>query len=232
MKIHAIRHFCAAAADRKYAGTAFFIFFTEKINNLIRKNHHQENARLRLMVFRGDGNILGDEVPVLNYIIESWPLTNKIQLDDIGLDIDIFTDARKSCDQFSNLKSNNYLPSVMAGLFAKKNKLHDAIILNAFERVCESAVANVFIVKNRDIFTPPLSEGCVAGVIRRCFLERFSLKNYAIVEKKISVEDLLNADEIFLTNSMQPIKWVQNFRDKIYGNEKISEIYKMVCKSF
>jgi branched-chain amino acid aminotransferase len=69
----------------------------------------------------------------------------------------------------------------MAGLFAKKNKLNDCIVLNSFDRVCDSAIANVFIIKGNTIYTPPLTEGCVAGVMRRWLLERFDLKPYRII---------------------------------------------------
>ncbi len=118
----------------------------------------------------------------------------------------------------------------MAGVFAQKNKLDDAIILNAFERICESAIANIFIIKGESVFTPPLSEGCVAGVMRRWMLEKFSLKNYAVTEKELSIEEVLDADEFFLTNSIHPIRWVKTFREKNYGNKKVKEIYGNIHK--
>ena len=135
-------------------------------------------ARIRLMIFRGNGGIFDPEDLNPNFIIESWPLTNSSGLNENGLTVDIFPGAKKSCDSFSNIKSNNYLPYVMAGLFAKKNKLNDCILLNSFDRVCDSAIANVFIIKKNKIYTPPLTEGCVAGVMRRWMLEKFQLKNY------------------------------------------------------
>ena len=207
-------------------------FLARKINTLLIKNNHEKNARIRLMVFRGDGGIFDAENNLPNYIIETWPLAEKIELNENGLIVDVFPDAGKSCDQFSNLKSNNYLPSVMAGLFAKKNKLDDAIVLNAFDRVCESAIANIFIIKDENIYTPPLSEGCVAGVMRRWMLEEFSLKNYVVVEKKLSINEVLNADEFFLTNSIHLVRWVKSFRWKVYENVGVEEIFEHVLKKF
>jgi branched-chain amino acid aminotransferase len=206
-------------------------FLINKINALLKKNGHEKNARVRLMVFRGNGGIFDQENNFPNYIIETWPLSDKIELNENGLTVDVFPDARKSCDQFSNLKSNNYLPYAMAGLFAKKNRLNDAIVLNAFGRVCESAIANIFIIKDTTIFTPPLSEGCVAGVMRRWMLEKFSLKNYVLAEKDLSVNDVLEADEFFLTNSIHPIRWVQNFREKKYENQRVKEIFLYLSKN-
>ncbi len=205
-------------------------FILRTVNELKFKNSILGNARIRLMIFRGDGNIFDSKNNSFNYIIETWPLTEAIELNEKGLILDIFPDARKSCDSFSNLKSNNYLPSVMAALFATKNKLDDAIIVNAFGRVCESAIANVFILKDYKIFTPPLLEGCVSGVMRRWMLEKFSLKNYKVVEKNLVTDELLNADEFFLTNSIHPVRWVKDFRGKTYGNNKVNEIFKYIIQ--
>ena len=206
-------------------------FFLRTVNELLVKNSIHKNARIRLMVFRGDGGIFDNENNFPGYIIETWPLSEKTELNEKGLVVDVFEDARKSCDQFSNLKSNNYLPSVMAGLFVKKNKLDDAIILNAFDRICESAIANIFIIKGEIIYTPPLSEGCVTGTMRRWMLEKFSLKNYAVIEKTLSIDDLSEADEFFLTNAIHPVRWVKSFREKSYGNEKVKEIFQYLIQN-
>jgi branched-chain amino acid aminotransferase len=206
-------------------------FLEDKIISLIKKNNHSASARVRLMIFRGDGGIFDPGNLLPNYIIESWPLPGEMQFNENGLIIDVFPGAKKSCDSFSNLKSNNYLPYVMAGLYAKKNKLNDCIVLNSFERICDSAIANIFIVEKGKIFTPPLSEGCVAGVMRRWLLEKFDLKKYKISERILSVNDILNADEFFLTNSIYYLRWVKNFRGKNYRNTISKAIYSHVLQT-
>lgn len=206
-------------------------FFIEKIQYLVLKNHHEYNARIRLMAFRGTGSIFNIENNKPQYILETFPLSPEIKLNENGLGIEVFTDGAKSCDRFSNIKSNNYLLSVMGGLFAQKNNFDDCLLLNSFGRVCESAIANVFIIKGDTIFTPPLSEGCVAGVMRRWMLERFSLKNYVIVEKELSVQEIPGADEFFLTNSIHLLRWVKSFKEKKYRNEKVKEIFEFVIQN-
>lgn len=206
-------------------------FLEKKINELFIKNKHTDSARIRMNFFRGNGGIFDPENLSPNYIIESWTLSEEMQMNENGLIVDVFPDARKSCDIFSNLKSNNYLPYVMAGLFAKKNKLNDSIVLNSFDRICDSAIANIFIIEENNIYTPPLAEGCVAGVMRRWMLEKFNFKKYKIIEKNLSIDDLLNADEFFLTNSLYHLRWVKNFRKKNYGNKKIKEIYSYVLQT-
>jgi branched-chain amino acid aminotransferase len=200
-------------------------FFLHTVNELLIKNSILKNARIRIMVFRGDSSTFDTENNSPNYIIETWPLPEKIELNESGLIVDTFPGARKSCDFFSNLKSNNYLPSVMAGSYAKKNRLDDAIILNAYGRICESAIASIFIIKGDSIYTPPLSEGCVAGTMRRWMLEKFSLKNYKVIAKSLSINDVLSADEFFLTNAIQLIRWIKDFSGRTYGNDKVKEIF-------
>jgi len=198
-------------------------FFLDSVNELLKKNFISANARIRLMVFRGEEGLYNIEKSPANFVIETFPLSDEIKLNDQGLIVDIFPGAKKSCDRFSNIKSNNYLSSVMAARFAAHNNLDDALILNSFGRVCESAIANIFIVKGGKIITPPLSEGCVAGVMRRWLIENFPSK---IEENYINAQELLSADELFLTNSIQAVKWVKQFLNKQYGNEKAKGILK------
>lgn len=206
-------------------------FFRGKINELLKINRLVENARIRMMAFRNDGSILGPVNNVPHYIIETASPGNQEALNEDGLIIDVFPDARKSCDRFSNVKSNNYLPSVMAGLFAQKHKLDDAILLNTAGRVSETAIANLFIIKKTIISTPALSEGCVAGTMRRWMLEKFSLEKYAVTEKNILVDDVLDADEVFLTNAIQQMRWVKKFRGKHFGNINAISIYKHIAEN-
>lgn len=220
--------------DRLFAGMnllqmkipSFFSlkFFTDSVNQLLAKNSISQNARIRLTVFGGEEPFYQMENNAVNFLIEVFPL-EQINKNEKGLIVEVFPDGQKSCDTFSNLKSNNYLTSLMAARFAAKNNWDEAIILNAFERICESSVANIFIVKNNDVFTPPLSEGCVAGVMRRWILERLSPEDITIAEKKLSIEDLLSADELFLTNAIQPVRWVKQFRNKIYTHQKAKAIF-------
>jgi len=206
-------------------------FLEKKINELVTKNNHTNTARIRLMLFRGNGGIFDPENCNPNYIIESWALSDDMKLNENGLIVEVFPGAKKSCDSFSNLKSNNYLPYVMAGLFAKKNKLNDCIVLNSYERICESAIANIFIIEEDNIYTPSLAEGCVAGIMRRWMLQKFNLKKYNVIEKNLSIDDILNAEELFLTNSIYHLRWVKNFREKNYGNKKIKEIYNHILQT-
>lgn len=199
----------------------------EEIKELSKKNECERSARIRLSVSRGNGGLY-DCDDKFSYLIECWPLQQK-DLNENGLIIDIFPDARKSIDIFSNLKSANYLPYVMAAIWAKENKLNDALILNQHDRICDSTIANVFWIKDNTIFTPPLNEGCVAGVMRKKILE-LPIRNsdHLIQEAVLTQEILLQADEVFLTNAITGIRWVKECGGKVYKSTITSKIFALL----
>jgi len=196
----------------------------EQVKELCKKNSAEGSARVRLSVSRGRGGLYDCDNDFF-YLIESWPLDQK-GINENGLIIDIFPDSRKSIDVFSNLKSANYLPYVMGAIWAKENKLNDALILNQHDRICDATIANIFWIKDEKIFTPPLNEGCVAGVMRKKILELAAHNLNFLVSESILTEDiLLQADEVFLTNATSCIRWVKECRGKIYKNAISSKIF-------
>lgn len=215
----------AGMEDLQFKKPTYFTaaFLKDEIENLCKKNKHNKYARIRLMVFRGSGGLYDAENNLPNYIIESSVLESSTELNSNGLIIDVYKDAKKSCDKFSNIKTNNFLPYAMAAFYAKENKLNDCILLNTYERICDTTIANIFIIKNKIIYTPPLSEGCIAGVTRRWMLENLST-SFKIFEKPLTQNDLLTADEVFLTNSISDLRWVKGFGDKNYDCNLVKKI--------
>ena len=203
----------------------------QEVLSLCKRNECEKSARVRLTVFRGNGGLY-DESNSLQYIIECWPLNEAInKLNENGLVIDIYPAARKSCDIFCNLKSANFLPYVMAALYARENGLNDCLVLNTSENIADATIANVFIIKEGVIITPALSEGCVKGVMRKYLLEKMRDAGYRIHETSVSAESIENADEVFLTNAINGIRWVKQFQDKTFTNIQTLEIYNRFIKT-
>jgi branched-chain amino acid aminotransferase len=197
-----------------------------EIIELLNKNGHNHTARVRLTIFRGDGGLYDEISHIPGYITQSWALPEDTgKWNSNGLQLDIYYNARKNCDQFSNIKHNNFLPYAMAALEAKKQRWNDAILLNNHERICETTNTNIFIIKEDVIHTPALSEGCIAGIMRKNVLLHLHSSGLKVVEDKITIEDLLIADEVFLTSSIQGIRWVQSIGDKKYSNSITQKIY-------
>jgi len=201
----------------------------EEMQALMNKNGHNKNARIRLTVFRGDGGLYDEIDHRPNYIFQSWELADEIgSWNSNGLVLGIYADVKKSCDLLSNLKHNNFLPYAMAALYAKKEKCNDAVLLNTDSRLCDTSIANIFLIKADVIYTPALQEGCIAGIMRRHIINNLLALNYKLVEGKLSVDDLLDADEVFLSNSMYNLRWVQSAGDKKYSNRITQKIYTAI----
>jgi branched-chain amino acid aminotransferase len=195
---------------------------TQWIAELCKKNNCVELARIRLAVYRSQEN-------KTEFVIEAFPLSKEInQWNENGLAIDLYPHARKNPDAFSNLKTANFLPYILAEIFARERVIDDAIVLNAFNFIADSSKANVFLIKKKQIFTPALHQGCISGVMRRFLLDELKKNNYRIHQEEISEEQLLEADEIFLTNSIFDIRWVQKFREKTYLSEQTFAIYQKI----
>ena len=203
----------------------------EEIVLLAKKNAHT-SARIRLNIYRGDGGLYDAKNHTPNYIIQSWLLPEGNGMwNSNGLVAGTYEDLKKTCDIVSNIKHNNYLPYVLAALKAKKEKWNDAIILNTHGRICDSTIANIFIIKDGIISTPSLKEGCVAGVMRKKIIQELATTDFELIEKEITKEELMSADEVFFTNSMYNIRWVQRIGDKEYVSTITQKIYAAVLQT-
>lgn len=202
--------------------------FTTEINTLAKKNGF-ENARVRLQVFRGEGGLFDVANNHPHYLIEAWALTgNNDTLNSNGLELGIYDAAKKTTDILSNLKHCNFLPYILAANYAKKERLNDALLVNQYGRICDSTIANIFVIKDGTVVTPALTEGCVAGIMRAHVISILKANGWEVNERTLPVEELLSTDEVFLTNSIYNLRWVKRIGSRVYGNTAIQKIYPML----
>jgi branched-subunit amino acid aminotransferase/4-amino-4-deoxychorismate lyase len=204
-------------------------YLSEQIQKLCRKNKLTESARIRLTIFKGEGGIWEEPSFSFNWLLQCWPLTQiKPKLNVNGLDIGVFEDGRKVCDPFSNIKSNNYLIYALAAQYAKSQHWNEAIVLNQHGRICDTTIANIFFIKNQRLYTPALSEGCVKGVMRTYLIEQLQKENLPIQQGSYTITDLMESDEIFLTNAIQGIKWVKSLGDKTCIVRQTAQLFQQI----
>lgn len=188
----------------------------------VKRNHLSAYCRVRLQVFIGGGGIFGEGSQKPQYVIECYQLPEDNGLLNVnGLVVGLSVGLAKSTDSLSNLKSANGLVYATAARQAKHNKWNDALIYNTNGHVIESAIANLFWVKDGLVSTPPLSDGCIAGVMRKHILEQWP----DIKEQSLTYDELMQADEVMLTNAVKGVRWVSNIEDKRYGYEAIKRIF-------
>ncbi|MBK6937716.1 MAG: aminotransferase class IV [Chitinophagaceae bacterium] len=204
---------------------------SEKISEVCRKNSCEQLARVRLSVSRGNGGLY-DADNNLQYVIECWPLNDSVNcFNENGLVTGLYTAGRKTCDIFSNLKSASFLPYVMAALYARENKWNDCLLMNTEGNIADSTIANIFVIKNGIISTPAASQGCVLGVMRRYLLTVLAQNGFFVEEKPVTVTEIESADEVFLTNAINGIRWVGSFGSRTYSSVVATAIYNRFVKT-
>lgn len=195
-------------------------FLKDKAEELCKRNKISQNARLRLTVYRNSGGLYTPESNKIGYSLEANALDSPYyDINSKGLIMDIYDDILKPINKLSNIKTCSALPFVMAGLYKKQHKLDEAFILNQQGFLCETISSNVFLVYKGTLYTPALSEGCVAGVMRQVVMDISKKNKLPLIEAQINPEILNEADEVFITNAVKGIQWVMGFNRKRYFNE-------------
>ena len=200
--------------ERLFAGAALLClelpklmtapYLEEQVLRTVKKNKLEKLCRVRLQVFAGGGGLYSAVSTQPGYLVECFSLEEStLWLNENGLVAGIATSLAKSADALSNLKTCNALIYAIAARQAKAHKWNDALVTNTAGNIIESTIANIFWIKDGIIYTPPLSEGCVAGVMRRYLMDKTT-----VIEKPLTTVGLATADEVLLTNAIKGIRWV------------------------
>ena len=196
-------------------------FFKLQITNTISKVNPSFTGRVRLTIFRDGGGYYAPELSSPSFIVNCSVIdSEEFYLKDSEFKVDLFKDYYIQNDLLSNLKTNNKLINVLAGIYANENNLDNCILLNNKKNVTEFLNGNLFIVRENKIITPNLDSGCLKGIMRKKIIEYIKLiPEFSIEETVISPFDLLSANEIWLTNSISGIITVTNYRNKSFSND-------------
>jgi branched-chain amino acid aminotransferase len=147
-------------------------------------------------------------------------------------EVDLYKDFYISKQLISTLKTTNKIIHVTASIYANENGLDNCVLLNDSKNVAEMLQGNLFMVTGNTLITPPVSEGCVNGIMRKQVLALAKKnQNLEVVEAVISTFDLQKADELFFTNVIKGIQSITKYRKKEFGTtianvmvEKINEL--------
>ncbi len=184
---------------------------------LLKKNKLYKGVRIRLSVFRNQGGLYAPADNSVSYLAEAMPLpADNFLLNEKGLKTGIFKELKKQADILSNLKTANSLLYIRAGMFARASGLDESIILNNRGNLAETTSSNIFLVKKGALSTPSLDEGCVAGVMRDQIISIALHEGIECVETEVTRDDLIQAEECFLTNAVSGIRWVVAFEQRRY----------------
>ncbi len=191
------------------------------ILNLIEKNNLKKEARIRLTVFRNDGGFYTPDTNDISFLIEAEAIeTIGYTLNQKGLWVDIYAEIKKQISKISTLKTGSALMYVMAGITKKSLKLDDCLLVNENGHIIESINSNVFVIKNGTLYTSPITDGCIDGIMRKQILGIAAQNKILVFEQSLTVHTLTDGDEVFLTNAIKGIQWIGQFKNKFYTNQK------------
>jgi len=197
-------------------------FLQDEILKTLKANQlDNATCRVKLQVHRVEGGLYRPENNDVNFIVSVKALDEDFYLlNENPYEVDLFKDFYVSPSLISTLKTNNKAVNVISSIYAKENKLDNCLLLNTNKNVVEALNGNVFLVKGNTIKTPPLSDGCLKGIIRKQLIEIINLMDkYTLEETSISPFEIQKADEMFITNVITGIQPVSKYRKKQFKTE-------------
>lgn len=212
----------AGAHTLKLRAPSYFdlSYFQKQIDELITYSKQFQGGKLRLSFDRGSGGTYLPDTNEVSFTIEYLPdNTNGFSLNDRGLELDLYSEIKKSINKLSPLKTKNGLLYVLAAVQAKELGLDDMLLMNEKMAIIESSSCNLFVVSNGVLYTPSLDDGILAGSMRMQVINLALQNSIKVYECTIMPHNILSADEILLTNAIAGIKWVGGYRTKRYRND-------------
>lgn len=191
-------------------------YFEEQILALATAKDSELSARARITVYRNDGGYYLPQNNTVSFLINVESTDNTLYSINQGeYVVDLYTDFYVARQLLSTIKTTNKIINVTASIFANENGLDNCLLLNDGKNVIEALQGNIFMLKGNTLITPPVSEGCLNGVMRRQVLALArKIENLEVVEEAISPFDLQKADELFITNVIKGIQPITKYRKK------------------
>ena len=191
-------------------------FLEEQILTLAKGRKIQNSARARITVYRNDGGYYLPQNNSVSYLITVESLESAsyaiVQKEYV---VDLYTDFYVAKQLLSSIKTTNKLLNITASIYASENDLDNCLLLNDSKNVIEALQGNLFMLKGNTLVTPPVSEGCLNGVMRKQILSLArTIENLEVIEEVISPFDLQKADELFITNVIKGIQPITKYRKK------------------
>jgi len=201
------------------------------------KRNGLKDAYIRLVVTRGVGDLGVDprkcRKASVFVITEYVDLTYGTIMKQKGISAIISSVRRDAVDATTHeIKSLNYLNSVLAKLEAVDAGADDALMLNRNGCVAEATTTNLFIVKDEEVFTPPSSAGILPGVTRKRTIKLVRELGYNMYTKELTPYDVTNADEAFLTGTLAEIVPLVKVRGIEIGDGRPGPITRKIMEAF
>ena len=191
-------------------------YLEEQILKLVEVLAIKDAARVRFTVFRNEGGFYLPNDNSISFVIQASKLENiRYKIPKIQFEVDLYKDFIVPRQLLSTLKTANKITHVTASIFAKENQLDSTLLTNETKNVIEAANGNLFMLMGNKLITPPISEGCLNGIMRKQIISLAKqIDSVEVIEAAISPFDLQKADELFITNVIVGIQPITKYRKK------------------
>lgn len=196
-------------------------YLEEQVLSLVKKNKIEQSARARITVYRNDGGFYLPTNNTVSFLIQTSVIESPVySISEKEYEVDLYKDFYIPKQLLSTLKTTNKMIHVMGSIYAKENDLDNCILLNDSKNVVEALQGNLFMRMGNTLITPPISEGCLNGIMRKQILSLARKEtNLEVVEQTISPFDLQKADELFVTNVIRGIQPITKYRKKEFEQD-------------
>lgn len=143
----------------------------------------------------------------------------------------VFASIRVAPD-FRRHKAISYLASLIAKNESRRRGAHEAILLNTRGDVAEGSTTNVFVLRNKQLITPPLDCGALPGITRAVVMELAPSRAIPLKIERLRPEELMRADEVFLTNSLVELLPVVRIEGRAIGEGTPGEVYGTLLRAY
>lgn len=191
-----------------------------EVKSVIDKNELSDSpARVKFNIFRKPGGLYTPKNREVDYIISASAIPHAFYQfsDQPEYQVELFKDHYILSGLLSSIKSTNKAVNVLAGIYAEENSFDNCLLINESKSVVEAINGNIFLVKGNTVKTPPLSDGCLNGILRKQIIEIVkNNKELELDESSVSPFELQKSDEFFITNIIQGIIPITKYRKKHY----------------
>jgi branched-chain amino acid aminotransferase len=203
-------------------------YLQEQLLKTVKANHCTESARVRITVYRNQGGYYLPKTNAVGFLIQVAPLPSSDYLfSSSTYEVDLYKDFHISKHLLSTLKTTNKMLYITGSIFAAENGLQNCLLLNEDKNVVEALQGNIFMLIDNILVTPPISDGCLNGIMRKKILEiARSMDSLEVSEKSISPFDLQKADELFITNVIQGIQPITKYRKKEFSTSLSEKLFE------
>lgn len=209
-------------------------YLEEQILTLAKSKNLAISSRARITVYRNDGGYYLPQDNTVSFLISAESLDTALySINQKDYVVDLYTDFYVSRQLLSSIKTTNKIINITASIFANENGLDNCLILNDSKNVIEALQGNLFMLKGNVLTTPPVSEGCLDGIMRKQILALArKIENLEVVEEVISPFDLQKADELFITNVIKGIQPITKYRKKEFTTDLASKLVRNLNDTF